>query len=191
MLTRGLKRAKIGILVGTKGRGSNMEAIAQACLAGDVPAEVRVVVGANPQCEAIKRATALGLSTHTIQPDDNDLIQALSGCDWVCLAGYLRLLPPTVLERFPNRVLNIHPSLLPKFGGKGMYGLRVHEAVIAAGEPETGCTVHRVTANYDEGEIVVQVRCPVFPDDTPQTLAARVLELEHLAYPKALRKVLT
>ena len=168
-----------------------MEAIAQACLAGDVPAQVRVVVGANPQCEAIQRATALGLSTHTIQPDDNDLIQALSGCDWVWLAGYLSLLPPTVLASFPNRVLNIHPSLLPKFGGKGMYGLRVHEAVIAAGETETGCTVHRVTANYDEGEIVVQVRCPVFPDDTPQTLAARVLELEHLAYPKALRKVLT
>ncbi|MFN3683119.1 MAG: formyltransferase family protein, partial [Fimbriimonadaceae bacterium] len=111
-------------------------------------------------------------------------------CTLVCLAGYMRLLPKEVLDSFPNRVLNIHPALLPKFGGKGMYGMRVHEAVLRAGEAESGCTVHLVNERYDEGPIVVQLRCPVLPDDTPETLAARVLELEHRAYPEAVRKVL-
>ena len=105
----------------------------------------------------------------------------------VCLAGFLRLLPEEVLRSRP--VLNIHPSLLPKFGGKGMYGLRVHEAVIQARETESGCTVHRVTPVYDEGEVVVQMRCPVMAEDTPESLAARVLELEQQAYPEAVRRI--
>jgi phosphoribosylglycinamide formyltransferase-1 len=102
----------------------------------------------------------------------------------------MRLLPEEVLAAFPNRVLNIHPALLPKFGGKGMYGMHVHEAVVAARETESGCTVHFVNEHYDEGAILHQRRCPVLPDDTPETLAARVLEQEHLAYPEAIQLVL-
>ena len=102
----------------------------------------------------------------------------------------MKKLPIEVLHRYPGRVLNIHPSLLPKFGGKGMYGHHVHEAVIAAHEPESGCTVHVVTENYDEGPIVLQLRCPVESGDSPDTLAARVLELEHRAYPLAIKKVI-
>ena len=99
----------------------------------------------------------------------------------------MRLLPDLVLESKPGRVLNIHPSLLPKFGGAGMYGMHVHRAVLNAGESETGCTVHRVSPIYDAGEFVLQRRCPVMANDTAETLAARVLALEHLAYPEALQ----
>ena len=101
------------------------------------------------------------------------------------------LLPLEVIEAFPNRVLNVHPSLLPRHGGPGMYGARVHEAVLASGDRESGCTVHLVTERYDEGQVVLQARCPVFAGDTPETLAARILELEHRAYPDAVRRVLT
>jgi len=107
--------------------------------------------------------------------------------DFICLAGYMRLLPSEVLELFPRRILNIHPALLPKHGGKGMYGHHVHEAVLAAGDAESGASVHYVTENYDEGDVILQRRCPVLPDDTPETLAARVLVEEHEAYVEALR----
>jgi phosphoribosylglycinamide formyltransferase-1 len=107
------------------------------------------------------------------------------------LAGYLRLLPVEVLRKFPGRVLNIHPALLPKFGGKGMYGRHVHEAVIASGDSESGASVHLVDERYDEGQVLVQRRCSVLPDDTPQSLAARVLKEEHLAYVEALQRLLS
>lgn len=136
----------------------------------------------------------MGVRAAVIEPGEDygaRLLAELGSCDWICLAGYLRLLPSEVLARFPNRVLNIHPALLPKFGGKGMYGQRVHEAVIAAGETESGCTVHYVNEQYDEGAIILQRRCPVEAVDTAETLAARVLEQEHLAYVEALAKLLT
>lgn len=117
------------------------------------------------------------------------LLGALSDADYVCLAGYMKLLPASVVAKFAGRILNIHPALLPKFGGKGMYGMHVHEAVIAAGERESGCTVHFVTEEYDEGAVILQASCPVELDDTPETLAAKVLKLEHDTYFKALMKV--
>lgn len=185
--------AKLGIMVGPHGRGSNMAAIIEACQSGRLPAEVSVVVGSRAGSGALERAAALGVRTVVIEPGDDygaRLLSELRSCDWICLAGYLRLLPGEVLARFPNRVLNIHPALLPKFGGKGMYGQRVHEAVIAAGETESGCTIHYVNEQYDEGAIILQRRCPVEAGDTPETLAARVLEQEHLAYVEALAKLL-
>ena len=135
------------------------------------------------------------LRVDEVEPGDaygERLLTSLRGTrsEWICLAGFLRLLPTDVLGAFPRHVLNIHPALLPKFGGKGMYGAKVHAAVLEAGETESGCTVHYVTNHYDEGEIIVQRRCPVLPNDTPETLAARVLKEEHLAYVEALRKVL-
>ncbi len=180
--------AQVGILVGPKGRGSNMAALHAACVDGRVAAEIRVVIASTESSHALARAAELGLKTAVV-PVGDDLLGALEGCEVVCLAGYLRLLPPEVLAAFPDRILNIHPALLPKFGGKGMYGHFVHEAVLASGDSESGCTVHLVSEVYDEGRILVQKRCPVLPDDTPDTLAARVLELEHQAFPEALNQL--
>lgn len=163
-----------------------MEAIARACQKGELDAQVAVVVSPEAQTPAAKTAQSLGLKV-AVTPNP---IEALQGCDLICLAGYMRLLPGEVLDAFPKRVLNIHPSLLPAYGGKGMYGKRVHEAVLAAKETRSGCTVHRVGPVYDEGEIILQMQCPVLPEDTPGTLAARVLQLEHQLYPKAIAKVL-
>lgn len=187
---------KIGILVGSHGRGSNMRALARACAEGSIGADVGLVVSPSEASPALAAARELGLPVAVVDASGPDagprLTEAFrgAGCTLVCLAGYMRLLPKEVLDAFPNRVLNIHPALLPKFGGKGMYGMRVHEAVLRAGETESGCTVHLVNERYDEGPIVHQLRCPVLPGDTPETLAARVLELEHRAYPEAVRKVL-
>ena len=105
--------------------------------------------------------------------------------DVILLAGYLKLVPPAVVARYPRRIVNIHPALLPKFGGKGMYGMNVHRAVIEAGEAESGATVHFVDEEYDRGRILAQRRVPVRAGDTPEDLAARVLEIEHRLYPEA------
>lgn len=188
-----MAKARIAVMVGPKGRGSNMAALAERAEGY----EVAVVIAPKESSPALEKARELGLKTVVVEPDPpgkggsygERLLAALDGCDVVCLAGFLRLLPIEVLTAFRDRVLNIHPALLPKFGGKGMYGRHVHEAVIAAGETESGCTVHLVNEKYDEGRILVQKRCPVLPGDTPDTLAARVLALEHEAYPEALRMV--
>jgi phosphoribosylglycinamide formyltransferase 1 len=186
---------RLAILIGPRGRGSNMRAIAVACARGEVPAEVCLVVAPNEGIPAVEIARQLELPVAIVPPSDTyaeALIEVLetARADWICLAGYTRLLPGEILQRWPGRVLNIHPALLPKYGGKGMYGQKVHEAVIAAGDPESGCTVHFVTERYDEGEIVHQLRCPVLPEDTAEALAARVLALEHRAYPEALKRLL-
>ncbi|MCD6331691.1 MAG: phosphoribosylglycinamide formyltransferase [Bacteroidales bacterium] len=110
--------------------------------------------------------------------------------DLIVLAGFLWLIPDTILKAYPNRIINIHPALLPGFGGKGMFGRHVHEAVIAAGEQQSGITIHLVDKVYDNGKILFQATCPVFPGDTPDTLAARIHELEHQYYPEVIRDYL-
>lgn len=174
-----------------------MLALASSCEEPSFPAEVAVVVSPREDTPAVEGARNQGLNVAIVDPVSSsnygkDLIEVLArtGAEWICLAGYLRLLPSEVLTKYSKRILNIHPALLPKFGGKGMYGMRVHEAVLAAGERESGCTVHFVTENYDEGPILLQKRCPVEPGDTPEALALRVLKLEHQAYSEALRKVI-
>jgi len=171
-----------------------MAAIIRACQSGEVPATVQIVVAPKEGLNALETARSLGVPVAVVSPDQDGygerLAEALRGCDVVCLAGYLRLLPSQVLEQFPGKVLNVHPALLPRFGGKGMYGIRVHEAVLAAGETVSGATVHLVDERYDEGQVLVQLRCPVLPNDNPETLAARVLKEEHAAYVQALRKLL-
>ena len=109
--------------------------------------------------------------------------------DYICLAGYMRILTPVFIQAFAGRILNIHPALLPAFGGPGMYGHHVHEAVLRAKVPKSGATVHYVNEGVDTGKIILQAEVPVLPDDTPETLAARVLEQEHKIYPEALKKV--
>ncbi|MEI7576131.1 MAG: phosphoribosylglycinamide formyltransferase [Armatimonadota bacterium] len=184
---------RIGILIGPKGRGSNMLALA-ARIKLDDSMVVQKVVTPRSDAPGALAALAEGLRVETVPyldpvPYEQRLAAELADCDWVCLAGYMKLLPSSVLAAHSGRILNIHPALLPKFGGQGMYGIRVHEAVLAAGETESGCTVHFVTEEYDEGEIILQARCRVEIDDSPEELAARVLRLEHETYYRALKKV--
>lgn len=111
--------------------------------------------------------------------------------DLIVLAGYMRLIPSEFIQAFPNKIINLHPALLPEFGGKGMYGHHVHEAVIAARRTETGISIHRVNERYDEGEILFQAQCPVFPDDTVDTLSERIHQLEHEHLPQLVEKLLS
>lgn len=110
------------------------------------------------------------------------------GTDFIILAGFLWLVPDCITTAYPNRIVNIHPALLPAYGGKGMYGHHVHEAVLAAGEKESGITIHYVNEHYDSGDIIFQATCPVLPDDTPDTLAARVHELEYAHFPRVIEE---
>lgn len=189
-------KAKLGILIGTHGRGSNMNAIIEACAGGLVDAEVAVVISPNDTSPAVELARLKGMRVDVIAYKDENYAEALlaslkaTGCQIVCLAGYMKLLPENVLQAYPNLVLNIHPALLPKFGGKGMYGMHVHEAVVAAGESESGCTIHFVNERYDEGAIFLQLKCPLEPSDAPEDVAAKVLKLEHQAYPMAIKELI-
>jgi phosphoribosylglycinamide formyltransferase 1 len=159
--------------------------------AGDLRVEIALVISSR-EGPGVDRARAQGLHVEVVPgpipaPKLEELLRRFR-VDWVVLAGYLQLVD--VPESYRGRVLNIHPALLPRFGGRGMYGRRVHEAVIAAGETESGCSVHYADNEYDRGEVILQRRCAVYPGDTPDTLAARVFELEQEAYPAALKMVL-
>ncbi|HAI22017.1 MAG TPA: phosphoribosylglycinamide formyltransferase [Clostridiales bacterium UBA8153] len=164
--------------------GTTLQAIIDACAAGRVSARVCVVISNNKDSGVLRRARAADVPAYHLSsqthPEPSDLDEAICHvlvehrADLVVLAGYMRLLGERTLRRFEGRVLNTHPALLPKFGGKGMYGSRVHEAVVAAREPRSGATVHVVTSEYDAGPIVAQSEIPVLDADTPETLAARV-----------------
>lgn len=144
----------------------------------------------------LERARGLGVPCFCFPKDDWEsgerILEVLHehDIDFVVLAGFLARVPDRVLHDYPHRMINIHPSLLPKFGGKGMYGDRVHEAVIAAGERESGITIHYTNEKYDEGTVICQVKCPVLPEDTPDTLAQRIHALEYETYPKVIEELL-
>jgi len=174
------------LAVAISGRGSNLAALLAALPAGS-PAEVTLVLSNRPAAGGLEIARQ-----HTVPAvvladpaDATAWLDALSDhrIDLVVLAGYLRLVPPAVVHRYRGRMINIHPALLPAFGGPGMYGHRVHEAVLALGAAVSGATVHLVDEVYDRGPILAQARVPVLPGDTPETLAERVLELEHRLLP--------
>ncbi|MQY63188.1 MAG: phosphoribosylglycinamide formyltransferase, partial [Calditrichaeota bacterium] len=171
------------------GRGSNFRAIHGATKSGEIAGRVALVVTDKPQCPAADYARENGIEVvHYPTPDMEPpaLLHALkqAGIDFIILAGYLKLVPSEVVQAYPRAMLNIHPALLPAFGGKGYYGRRVHEAVIASGAKVSGVSVHFVDEEYDHGPIVAQVVVPVQPDDTPDTLAKRVLQQEHRLYSK-------
>ena len=169
--------------------GSDLQAIIDGCKNNKINAEVVVVISNNGDSMALQRAKnekipAYHLSAKKFGSEDAlalEILNVLSqyGVDMIFLAGYMRMLHISILEKYNNRIFNIHPALLPKFGGKGMYGMNVHNAVIQAGETETGVTIHRVNAEYDSGEIVAQTKVAVMVGDTAEILAARVLEREH------------
>lgn len=180
------------VAVLASGGGSNLQAIMDYFRsAGEGRSADVVVVAANrASAGALDRARTAGVPAMVIaDPADGAVMTRLLESyrtECVALAGYLKLVPPEVTARWRGRIVNIHPALLPKFGGAGMYGRRVHEAVLAAGETESGATVHQVDDVYDRGAILAQERVPVMPGDTADTLAARVLTAEHHLYPRAL-----
>ncbi len=187
-----MTRARIAVLV--SGGGRSLENLAQRIASGELEAELALVISSNAGAFALERARRLGVPSVTVDPKAFagpgefsaaawSAIEA-AGADLVVLAGFLRLL--LVPEHWRGRVINIHPSLLPRYGGKGFYGERVHRAVIAAGERESGCTVHYVTNEYDKGDVLVQRKVPVLPGDDEHTLGARVFEEERIALPEAI-----
>lgn len=180
------------LLSGRHGRGSNMQAIAQGCADSRIAGQVVGVIGNFSDSPALARAAELGLPTHTLRSGQDEaaysaaLLALLADArpDLVCLAGYMRKLPDAVVAAYTGRILNIHAALLPSFGGQGMYGAHIHQAVLDYGAKVSGCTVHFVDGSYDTGPVVLQTAVPVEEDDTAETLAARVLAAEHEAYPR-------
>jgi phosphoribosylglycinamide formyltransferase-1 len=188
---------RIVILIsGSHGRGSTLVNLASACRDGRVcDAEVVGVIGAVGGSPAIERAKSLDLPVSIITPNKEDyggrLLARLEkfAPDLICLAGYMRKLPGEVLERYRNQVVNIHPALLPSFGGQGMYGSNVHQAVYDYGVKVSGCTVHFIDASYDTGPIILQKIVALNSSDTPEDIAAKVLVAEHAAYPEAVNLI--
>jgi len=188
---------KLGFLASKN--GSNMQAIIDACADGRIPASPSLLICNNPTAFAATRARASGLIVEILNgkthPDPDDLDHAIEKTllahqiDLVALAGYMKRIGKRTLSTFSNRILNIHPSLLPKFGGQGMYGIRVHEAVIRSGEKETGATVHLVNDDYDDGPILQQRSITVRSRETPESLQDRTLDLEHSLYPDTIAKI--
>lgn len=175
---------RLGVLL--SGSGRTLQNLIDRIADGTLPAVIACVIADREQAYGLTRARAAGLPA-SVERDTEAIYATLRHhrVELLCLAGYLRLLP--VAPDFAGRVLNIHPALLPKFGGKGFYGERVHRAVLAAGDNESGCTVHICDDHYDRGTILLRKRVPVLPDDTVETLAARVFAAECEAYPEAIR----
>ena len=180
-------------------RGSNMQAVLDACEAGTLSATPVVLVSNNRNAEALQRAQRGGMAIHVLNsvthPDPDRLDAAIhdaltaARCDLIVLAGFMKMIGPRVLRSFANRIINIHPALLPRHGGKGMFGMHVHRAVIASGERTWGVSVHLVDEEYDHGRILAQAEVPVAHDDTPESLAERVLRKEHEFLPEVLSKI--
>ncbi len=181
------------VAVFASGSGSNFQALIDASEAGTLHAKICGLVTNNPDAKALNRAVKHQIPVFVINPADFsepevyvwELLSKLQewNPDLIALAGYLKKVPEKVIRAYPNRMVNIHPSLLPKFGGKGFYGKRVHQAVLDAGEKESGCSVHVVTPEYDEGPVIGRATVPVKPNDTAETLAKRVLDQEHKLFP--------
>jgi phosphoribosylglycinamide formyltransferase-1 len=189
-----MRRLKLGVL--GSGRGSNFLAIHDAICRGSLDAEVRIVISDLQTAPILDHARARGLRAEHIPPGrfrtkmepeaEKKIVASLceAGAEWIVLAGFLRMIKAPLLEAFPSRIINIHPSLLPAFPG-----LEAWKQALAAGVPETGCTVHYVDAGIDSGPIIAQRKVPILPGDTPETLHARIQEQEHALYPEVLRQL--
>lgn len=185
------RRRPVAVLI--SGRGSNLQALIDDAAAPDCPYEIVLVISNRPGAYGLERAKQAGIAALTIDhkthPDRETFDAALhdaliaSGSDIVCLAGFMRILTPGFVSKWEGRMLNIHPSLLPKYKG-----VDTHARALAAGDETHGCSVHYVTAELDDGPVIAQAEIPVLDGDTPDTLAERVLEVEHRLYPQALRK---
>lgn len=179
--------------------GTDLQAIIDGCKNGLIDAEVTLVISNNEDSGALRRAKKEQIENYYISnknyPDEEELVDKTlevlnkSKIDIIFLAGYLKKMPEKIIKEYKNKIFNIHPALLPKYGGKGMYGINVHKAVLEAKEKETGITIHKVDENYDNGQIIKQTTVPVKPEDTPEELAARVLEKEHIFIVETLSEI--
>jgi len=191
---------KPNIVVLASGSGSNFQAILNAIEQGTIDAQVVRLIASRAGIGAIEKAKLAGIDTQIISKSAFESSDAFTDAllselqllepRLIVLAGYLVQIPVEVIKAFPNRIVNIHPSLLPEFGGKGCYGIKVHEAVLKSGKTESGCTVHLVSENYDEGPILAQSLIRVEPNDTPESLAQRVLSEEHKLLPRTIQTLL-
>ncbi|MCI7248994.1 MAG: phosphoribosylglycinamide formyltransferase [Clostridiales bacterium] len=182
-------KVKVAVLV--SGGGTNLQALIDKEKSGEL-AESKIVrvIASKDTAYALQRAADAGIETSVAKTQEEVLRQLEEcGAELVVLAGYMSVLAPEVIEKFRNRIINIHPSLIPKYCGKGFYGMRVHRAVIEAGEKESGATVHFVDEGVDTGKIILQETVPVMEGDSPEDLAARVLETEHRILAEGLNKV--
>ena len=185
------------IAVFASGGGSNFKSIHNHVQSGEIPGRIVLTISNNPDSGAIEYAREYNISTLIINkvcyPNSITRIELLTQAlvendvDLICLAGYIKLLPTSIVHQYKNRIMNIHPALLPQFGGKGFYGIKVHEAVIASGADQSGVTVHFVDEEYDHGKIIVQEKVEVQSKDTAETLAKRILKVEHELYPKVVK----
>jgi phosphoribosylglycinamide formyltransferase-1 len=179
------------IAVFASGSGTNAEEIFKF-FKDHQKISVVALLSNNPEAYALVRARNYGVPTYVFNRkqfrETDEVVRWLKDREvtHIVLAGFLWLIPENLIRAYPGKIINIHPALLPKFGGKGMYGMRVHEAVKAAGETETGITVHEVNEHYDEGRILFKAICPVIPEDTPEAIANKVHQLEYAWYPKVI-----
>lgn len=188
------------IVVFASGSGTNFQALIDAVNSEQIHARLRGLVSNKSDNKALERAKSHGIDSITLSPSSfeskDDYVQAVKRklkeweTDLIVLAGYMLKIPAEVIQEYEGKIINIHPSLLPKFGGKGFYGLNVHRAVIESGEKESGCTVHVVTEEYDKGPIIAQLKVPVHASDDPETLAQRVLAKEHELLPKVVHQLI-
>lgn len=183
-------KTKVAVLV--SGGGTNLQALIDKVACGQLEdVEIVKVISSREDAFALKRAEKAGIAT-AVAKEQQDVLDELkkSGAEIVVLAGYMRVLSPEIIGEYRDRIINIHPSLIPKYCGKGFYGMRVHKAVIEAGEKESGATVHYVDEGVDTGKIILQEKVPVLDGDTPEMLAARVLETEHEILARGLEKAI-
>ena len=190
-------KKRIAVLV--SGGGSNLQSIIDNIEQGNLNCEISYVI-ADRECYGLERAEKHGiknvlLDRKVLKEKLSDEISSVlenddEKTDYIVLAGYLSILSPEFIKKWSRKIINIHPSLLPKFGGKGMYGMNVHRAVIEAKETESGCTIHFVDTGVDTGEIILQIKVPVLTDDTPEVLQKRVLEKEHVLLIEGIKKLL-
>ncbi len=184
------------IAIFASGNGTNAENIIRYFQAKEGEIQVTLVVTNRQEIPVFERAKRLDVSCIYMNKDawttGEEVIRLLHErkIDFIVLAGFLARVPDVILQEYPRRIVNIHPSLLPKYGGKGMYGDRVHQAVVEAGEKESGITIQYINEHYDEGDIITQYRCPVLPGDTPEELAKRVHALEYEYYPQEIERII-
>jgi len=189
-----MNQSKLAIFI--SGSGTNAEAIIHY-FRNNPSIRVEMVLSNNPDAYGLERARKLGIPSKEFNRqefrDSGEVLKWLqaAGITHIVLAGFLWLIPVPLIHAFPHRIINIHPALLPRYGGKGMYGMKVHEAVRASQDVQTGITIHEVNENYDEGRTLFQATCEIDPGDTPKEIAEKVQRLEHLHYPRVIEQWIT
>lgn len=184
------------IAIFASGNGSNFQRIAEY-FEGNTGIEIAVLYSNRPDAYALERAANLGIPAVVFNRErfyhSADILTDMQSrhIDWIVLAGFLWLVPDNILLAYKDRILNIHPALLPRYGGKGLYGMRVHEAVVDAGDTESGITIHLVNEHYDEGQVIFQASCPVLPGDTAEDLARKIHLLEYEHFPRVIEKLVS